>query len=70
MKINSIDDAAIFIKKAGMDNWKWTGKASAEGFADWVHRNCGEIDKVVFDEELAKYLISVGENPTGYGLAR
>lgn len=68
MKMNTIDDAEIFLKETGIKRLKWTGQASAEGFAEWVSQNCNEINTVVFDHELTGYLTSIGEDPARYGI--
>lgn len=53
----------------GTADWQWGGRASADGFAEWVFRHYTAIgDDYV--APLAAYLKSVGENPDDYGLTR
>jgi hypothetical protein len=65
-EINTIQDAETFTQNSGVYDWSWGGKASAEGFVEWVYRNCSEIDSEDYDSELEKYLVSCGENPAQY----
>lgn len=65
-KITSISDAKTFVENSGVTNWKFTGRASAEGFAVWIRANRSEIDTENYAPELYEYLSSVGENPADY----
>lgn len=70
INIYSTADAKTFVENSGILDWKFTGNASAEGFAVWIRANRSEIDTKNYDTELTEYLISVGENPTDYGLVK
>ncbi len=66
IKINTSHDAETFVANSGVIDWEWSGKASANGFAEWVYLNCRKIDRNNYDTELRAYLTSVGENPSDY----
>jgi hypothetical protein len=68
ISIGTIDDAKTFVSNSGVADWEWGGNASADGFAEWIYRNCSEIDTDDYDTELGDYLWSVGEDVSGYNL--
>ncbi len=68
MEINSMIDAETFVEDSGVYEWEWSGRASLNGFAEWVHLNCDHIDDDNYHGELIEYLKSVGENPADYDL--
>lgn len=62
----TIDDAHGFVQNSGVLDWRWAGKASADGFAGYLWRHYNQIDADAYDAELRAYLESVGENPSDY----
>lgn len=68
MQISSITDAVRFVDNSGVVDWKWTGRASADGFAQWIRANRSEMDRDDYRAELREYLMSVGGNPADYSL--
>ena len=66
MNFTTITDAKTFVLNSGVFEWEWGGDASCDGFARFLWRNYGEVDENDYDEELAAYLTSVGEDPAEY----
>ncbi len=66
IKFTSRRDAHTFVQNSGVENWEWSGNASAEGFADWLYANRDSADTADCQAELSEYLDSVGENPGDY----
>jgi hypothetical protein len=75
MQFETISGARTFVNSSGLVDWKWNGRASADGFAEYLFRNSDSVgpDSVPTDEDyteiLREYLISVGENPSDYGVS-
>ncbi|MDH3347558.1 MAG: hypothetical protein OEM02_05580 [Desulfobulbaceae bacterium] len=68
MTISSLDDAMDFINNSAIANWPWSGNASSQGFGEYLLTNHQQVDKEDFTVELKGYLLSMGEDPTMYGL--
>ena len=66
--ISSLDDAMDFINNSAVANWPWSGEASNQGFGEYLLANHQQINKEDFTMEIKGYLLSVGEDPTSYGL--
>lgn len=69
-------DARAYVANCGIENWQWSGSASAEGFADWLYRHRDGIRDTddggnptgEFSTAMREYLESVGEAPAQYGV--
>lgn len=68
VEIKSMDDAKNFVNSSTVAAWPWGGSASADGFAEYLLANHGQVDKEDFSAELKAYLTSAGEDPGEYGL--
>lgn len=68
VEIKSLDDAKNFISNSAVGSWPWGGKASADGFAEYLLANHSQVNNEDFSTELKGYLTSVGEDPGEYGL--
>ena len=68
-KLITVTDALDFVANSGVAEWEFGGRASAEGFAKWLFDNRSEVNPYDYGAELRQYLLSVGEDPSDYGLA-
>lgn len=65
--IQTIADAREFALSTVCD-YQFGGTASAEGFAKWIYANRNVMDFNNYDNDLAEYLVSEGENLHEYNL--
>lgn len=68
MQFTTINDARTFVENSGVYEWVWSGTASAEGFARYLWENVDTVDVNDYDYHIAKYLLSVDEDPSDYGV--
>lgn len=68
MTLDTITDAQTYVANSGIADWEFGGFASTGDFAEWLYWNFTSFEEEIFDDLVAEYLISVGEDPDEYGL--